>query len=64
MLAVMPPPADRPVMWTRPGSLPYCSTALSAICLIERASPRPRALSPASNQLKQELALLVAFVCG
>ncbi|CAM5569575.1 hypothetical protein SVIOM74S_08665 [Streptomyces violarus] len=39
MFAVMAPPADRPVMWTRRVSLPYRETALSTICLIDSASP-------------------------
>lgn len=62
--AVIPPPADRPVTYTRRASEPYCCLAYSTICTIEAASPLPLVSSAGSNQPKQDRALLADVVCG
>jgi hypothetical protein len=61
--AVIAPPADRPVTYTRRGSAPKRVTAASTICRIDSASPWPRRMSPVVNQLKQDSALF-AEVCS
>ncbi|RPK51864.1 hypothetical protein EES39_02995 [Streptomyces sp. ADI92-24] len=60
----MPPPAERPVTYTRRPSEPRLCFACSTICTIDAASPLPRLSSAASNQLKQESALFADVVCG
>ena len=63
MVDVIAPPADRPVMWTRAGSMPWRSTIAPIMAAIEAASPCPRAVSFGWNQLKHRLGLL-ARVCS
>jgi hypothetical protein len=61
---VMAAPADRPVTKTRLGSAAWSVFILSTICLMERASPPVRVMSPGSNQLKQLLELLLDCCSG
>ncbi len=62
--AAIPPPAERPVTYTRSASEPYCDRALVTICATDAASPLPRVESAGSNQVKQDSALFAELVCG
>src|SRR6266540_3288379 len=64
MTAAIAPPADRPVTNTRPASEPRSLSVRSTICLIDNASPEPRAVSDCSNQLKHLLELLADCCSG
>ena len=58
VMDVIAAPADSPVMKTHRRSIPLSITIFSTICRMDNASPLPRWISPASNQLKQPLGLL------
>src|SRR5919197_2735169 len=62
--AVMPPPADSPVTYTRPGSPDTSASCRSTICAMLAASPCPRSMSPLWNQLKQFDTLLEDCCCA
>ena len=47
MTEVIAPPAERPVMKTRAGSMPWSDAIVATICRIDAASPCPRSMSPA-----------------
>jgi hypothetical protein len=60
----MAPPAERPVTNTLRRSVANVAMACSTICLIESASPWPRAMSAGKNHEKQFFGLLAGCCCG
>lgn len=62
--AVIAPPADSPVTYTREGSPETSASCRSTIWAREAASPCPRRMSLLWNQLKHWLRLLPLCCCG